>query len=391
MRPGTPRHVAAILASVGLLAPVAAGDTETSWGVGLTAGYDSNPLLVARDGPSGAFSQLRLDGGLTRYLGETSSSALFMDGHAVTRTDESPTSDAGYDSGRARVGAAFSPRWGGRRLMISAGGRAFAYDGTFTDRATGEVYEAGVVPPTDPPTTVAIPDRIDFESVGAFLNLRWKQSRRLKWSVETEWDRVDYVEDYGDTTDLDPLDYRAFTVRPGASFRLGDVATLGLQVALTDLDYDDRPALDKSGAEVPGTTRTYRYTQYRLSLGVVPAERWHLDVFLASGGRDDTFADYYDSVSRSGLVSLARALGRSSNLRLVASVRDVEYDHATVSGDPVDEIRARDERSFAGRFDRGFGPHLRWYVEGGREDSDSRDPVFSYDRDWMLTGIHYGR
>jgi hypothetical protein len=380
-----------VLALVGVLSPAAAGETDASYGVGVVAGFDGNPLLVSDDGPSGAFTQLRLDGALTHYVGAGSAAAFFVDGHAATRTDESRTSDAGRDGGDLRLGMALSPGFAGHRLVASTGGRLAVYRGTFTDRATGQVYEAAVVPPTDPPSTLPIPERLDFDSTGAFLNLRWKQGRRLTWSVETSWDRTDYVADYAENTDLDRLDHRSVTVRPGAAFRFGDLATLAFHLALTDLEYDDRPALDEAGAKVPGTTRTYHYAHYQLLLQVKPTELWSLNVALGAGGRDDDYAGYYDSVSRSGSVALGRYFGRKSRFRLFASLRDVEYDHATVSGDPADEVRGSDEQLYAGRFTRTIGEHLRWYVEGGTQQTDSRDPVFAYDRDWVLTGIRFGR
>jgi hypothetical protein len=391
MTPAAIRNAVAVLALAGALSPAVAGETESTFGVGVVAGFDSNPLLVSDDGPSGAFAQLRLDGGVTRYVGAGSAAAFFLDGHVATRADEGRTSDAGHDGGDLRLGVALSPGFAGHRLVVSTGGRLAAYRGTFTDRATGRVYEAAVAPPTDPPSTMPIPDRLDFDSSGAFLNLRWKQGPRLTWSLETSWDHTDYVEDYEHDTDLDPLDYRSLTVRPGASLRLGDLASLALRVALTDLDYDDRPALDEAGTEVPGTTRTYHYAQYQLLLQVKPAEPWSLHVALGAGGRDDEYAGYYDSVSRSGSIALGRHFGRKSQLRLVASLRDVEYDHATVSGDPADDIRGSDEQRFAGRFTRTIGEHLRWFVEGGTRQTDGRDPVFAYDRDWVITGFRYGR
>jgi hypothetical protein len=391
MTPSASGKALAVLALFALATPSTAGNTEATYGVGVIAGFDSNPLLVADDGPSGAFTQLSLNGGVTRYMGEQSSTAVFGAARLATRTDESPTSRAGYDSGSARAGVAFSPRFTGHRLVVSTGGRLSGYRGTFVDRATGRVYEAAVAPPTDPPATVPIADRLDFDSTGTFLNLRWKQGPKLTWSVETSWDRTDYIEDYAEKTDLDSLDSRAFTVRPGATFRVGGRTAVSFHVALSDLDYDDRPALDRIGNEVPDTRRAYRYTRYQLAVRVEPADAWHLNVGVDAGGREDTYAGYYDSETRSGYFALNRDLGRSSSLRLLAAMRDVQYDHATVTGDPADEIRSSDERRFVGRYVHSLAERLRWFVEGGVERTDSRDPVFAYDRDWVLTGIQFGR
>lgn len=391
MTPAILKNVFTVFAVLSVLTPAVAGKAETTYGVGVAVGFDSNPLLVSDDGPSGAFTRLRLDGGLTRYVGPGSTAAFFLDGHATSRVDESRTSDAGHDGGNLRIGVALSPGFAGHRLVVATGGRLAAHRGTFIDRATGEVYEAAVAPATDPPSTTRIPDRLDFDHAGAFLNLRWNHGRRFTCSVETSWDHTDYVEDYAGSTDLDRLDHRSVTVRPGATLRFDDVATLAFNVALTELDYDDRPALDETGAKVPGTTRTYHYARYQALVLVKPAEPWSLRVALGTGGRDDDYAGYYDNVSRSGSVALGRDFGGKSRLQLIASLRDVEYDHATVSGDPTDAVRGSDERHFAGRFTRTIGEHLRWYVEGGAQQTDNPDPVFAFDRDWVLTGFRFGR
>ncbi len=384
-------RLASMLVALGWLAagPLTAGTTETGYGLGLDSGFDSNPLLVRGDGPSGTFVNLRLDGGVTQYLGSGSTAALFIDGRVALREDESRTADAGHDSGDARAGVVLAPS--GRRLLVSLGGRASMYRGTFTDRETGAVYTTAVVPATDPPSTLPIPERLDFDGAGAFLNLRLKASRRSSVSLEAALDRADYVEDYGALTGLDSLDYRSLTLRPGARLQLGDAATLGLGIALTDLEYDDRLALDRNGAEVQGTRRTYHYSQYELALRVKPSAPWNLDLGLTAGERQDTHAGYYDSASATGYVGVDRSLGASSKIRAVASVRTLEYDHATVTGDPLDDLQASDEQRYLARFSREFGQRWSWHVEGGTVRADSRDPAFAYDRDWMLTGFRFGR
>ena len=128
--------------------PARAGEIETSYNIRLVAGYDTNPLRVASyaDAPGGAFSQLRLHGGVSGHPAPKVS--LFASGQAGTRVDESLTSDAGHDSGAVRAGVTFLPRFAGQRLVFSLGGRYEIYRGTFTDSETGAVYEATVEPPT---------------------------------------------------------------------------------------------------------------------------------------------------------------------------------------------------------------------------------------------------
>jgi hypothetical protein len=368
-----------------------AAETQTSYGIEVLAGYDTNPLLVSDDGPNGANGQLRLEGSVLHLFGGGSTAALFADGRTAGRFEGSRTADAGEQSGDLRAGLAITPSVGGGRLVISVGGRLAAYRGTFTDRSTGEVYLATVSPPTEPPTTIPIPDRLDFDAAGTFLNLRWRKGSR--WSVFTlaSADRTSFVEDYTATTDLDSLDYRALTVRPGASVSLGRGTVLDLHVARTEIEYEDRPALDANGSVVPGTQRKDELTHYGMTLVLAPGPGWKLDVGLAAIGRSDTHAGYYDSSGASGGLGLNRELSPTSALRLFAAVRDVDYDRATVTGDPADsDLLGSIERSYGARFTRGVGDRLSFQVEAGTQATDSQDPVFTYDRDWIYTGIRIG-
>jgi len=124
---------------------------------------------------------------------------------------------------------------------------------------------------------------------------------------------------------------------------------------------------------------------------VQPAPRTRLSLGGRAGGRDDTYAGYYDSNNSEGSLSLEQSFSDRSRLRIFSSLRDVEYDQATVSGDPGDEVRSSDERRYAARYTHRFGDRLEWYVEGGADRTDSPDPIFAYQRDWILTGMHFER
>jgi hypothetical protein len=133
---------------------VAAGQTTTNYGVDVSVGFDSNPLLVMDDGPGGAFTHLRLDGGFTHHVGEGATAAFFANGNVASRVNDSGTADAGFDSGGIRAGMALSPGFAGHRFVMTTGARLGAFRTTFTARATGAVYQANVAPATDPPTTI---------------------------------------------------------------------------------------------------------------------------------------------------------------------------------------------------------------------------------------------
>ena len=369
-----------------------AGETEASYTAALLAGFDTNPLLVTGDGPNGVNGHLRFEGSVLHTLGSGSAAALFADGRAASRFEESRTEPAEQTSGELRGGLALTPALGTGRLAISAGGRVAAYRGTFIDRTTGEAYRASVSPPTDPPSSIPIPDRLNFDATGGFLNLRWRQASRWSVFTFTSFDKTHFIEDYATTTDLDALDYSALTIRPGASVKLARAVALDLHVARTIVEYDHRLALDESGTEVPGATREDELTQYGATLTLVPGPGWKLDLGLTAIGREDTYAGYYDSDGAAGAVALDRELSPRSGLRVYGSMRDLEYDRATVTGDPSDpDLLGTVERRWAARFTHGFGGGLSLQVETGTQTTDSEDPVFAYDRDWVYTGIEFTR
>lgn len=383
---------AVVVLALGTTATIA-GETSVSYGLEFGVGFDRNPLEVSVASPnpeeSGAFTHLRLDGSFVATL--NSSVGFFSSGSVRTRLHDSGTSDADYAGGELRVGFSLSPVALSRRLMISAGAGYTAFRGTFVDHLTGHPYLAFSVPATTPATLVPIPDRLDSNTGTLFLNARWRQNERWSFFCETSGERTNFVEDYDAGTDLDPLDYELVRIRPGVNVRFNSAVAMTVSVSVTDLDYTERPALDDVGAAVAGTLRSYRYTQYQASLSVRPADRWSLGFSLAGGGRDDVYAGYYDSASRGAYVSLGRELGQHGVLRLSASARDLDYDRATISGQPDGEVNENDVQRYLARYEHDINRRTRWFVEGGTQTSDSRDPVFTYDRDWVYTGIQFRR
>jgi hypothetical protein len=383
------RRILAVAAVAVLsIAGAMGGETRTGYGVTLVSGYDSNPLRVSKEasGPDGTFGQVRLEGQVTHTA--ASSLTLFADGQAHGRFHGSGTSDADFSSGTVRMGLALSPA-SLRRLVIGAGGRYTAYRTTYVDRADGEVYEVSSI--LDPSVTTPIGDRLDHDAAEYFFNLRWKQNEKLKLFLDTRLEETNYVEDYTATTYLEPLDSRATTVEPGASLQLHRAARLIFSVAFTDLDYTEQSALDADGFRVQDETRSYEYTQYRLTLRVTPSDRWNVWAGARSSDRNDRYAGYYDYGSVSSYVSVDRMIGEKAKIRLYTSLSDLNYDNATVSGDLDGQTLDNEVRTVLTRYERDLRERSRWFVEGGLRRADSRDPDFAYDSDWVLGGIRFWR
>jgi hypothetical protein len=386
MRPGLPTAcLAAVLAVLVGTGEAAAAKVDTGAGLDLAAGYDSNPLMIAGEGPGGAFGQASFSAGLRVGTGRRGS--FFFDAAGLDRRYDSTTRDGDFSNADLRTGVLFPRIRAGRtRISLTAGVLYEIRRSTYTDRLTGGVYEV-ITDPTPPATTALIPHRFDTDTAGAFLDLSWRLNRRLRLFLDTGVEQTDYVEDYDVITTVDPLDFRTLHLEPGLQVRVNDVLVIVASVGWTDLEFDRQPALDSGGDEVPGTTREYEYTRYRLRFLMTPGRRWHVNVGLLGADRRDTWAGYYDFGALTGFVSALRTFGDRNRLQLVASGRRLDYEHATVLGDPDAVIRGSDVRRFAARFDRVLNRHLGLFAEGVVLRTDSEDPIFTYDRDTALVGV----
>ena len=155
--------------------------------------------------------------------------------------------------------------------------------------------------------------------------------------------------------------------------------------------YRELPALDASGADVPGTVRRDRYAGGRFSVHVAPGPRWDLDVGLDGGARDDPYAGYYDSTARGAFALLGLKAGTRNRFQLYASRSKLDYLHAKVTDDPLSANRASDTSRWLGRFDRKLSRHFSLLAELGMQQNDNRDPQFSYERQWAMTGFKFRR
>jgi len=388
------RRAVVVFALLGLAIPaaVAGARTRASLAASLAYGFDDNPLLLADSAAAGSFAELTLGGSVDLAL--TPHVHGFLSGSGRVRNHESSLADADVASGDLRLGFRLTPNpWAFRGVVVSVGGLYGVRRATFIDRATGDVYEIERDPSTSPATTVDIPDRFDVNTLGAFLDVGFKLSERVRLRVNALLERAEYVENYAADTALQALDYRALTVEPGLFVKLHPRVAAGLSLVLTELGYDDQPALDGSGQAVADTTRQYDYRDLRLTLRVAPAARWSLEAGFRGGRRQDAFAGFYDFDSRVGYLTVSHQLLPRTRLQLHASSRELDYDHAEVAGSVEGELRASEVRRIVGRVDWRFRgrPELGWFGEGGSQRTNNTDSIYAYERAWVQTGMTYRR
>ena len=368
----------------------ATAEVQTDLDVTLALGYDSNPLRISGDGSNAAFADARVDGGLT--VGSSRATQFFARGGLARRAHGGASNADTWGFGvRAGVSTRPPALQGRGPLSLSAGGAYGESRSTFTDRRTGGAYEVEVEGPGGAPSTVAVPDRFDSRTIGAFFNLRWRPAARTRVSLDLQLDRADFLKDYSDAG-LAPLDYRTLSVEPGVQYRVNDLVVLGAYVVLTHLDYDEQPAVGSDGMEVAGTRRRYRYAEHRLAVRVTPRRDLRIDFGARGGNRSDRYAGYYDYGSRVTYMAFDQKVSAADRLQVFASLTRLDYDRATLqTADDEQVLLGSRVRRLIGRYDRALRADLGVFVEVGSQHTGSPDPVFTHDREWMLTGIRFRR
>lgn len=383
------RRLVAPLAVLAFVAPGAAAEVTGGAGIRLAAGLDSNPLLVTDDGPSGAFALMEFDARLDAK--PSPACALFVRSEGWSRTHSGGVSNADAWGGELRAGVML-PRLGtsAQRVSLALGARAATRHDTFVDRATGRIY--ALVLPTAPASSAPIPDRFDSESTGAFLNARYRTSPRVLLAFDGRVDAVDYTQDYGSIPSLGSLDFRSTVLEPGIYLKVAEPLSVGLSVAFTSIDYAQQPALDASGAPAAGTTRRYGSREVRLVVAYAPDGAWGARFGHRVMDREDAHAGYYSYSASTSYLTLTRRLAATGRIEVQAIHSTLDYDHAIVPGSPDGALQGSGFSGLTARYDRAVGrASVRWFSEAGLQHAASHDPVYAYDRQWVMTGMEFRR
>ena len=362
--------------------PAEAAESDVDFNIGLNLGYDSNPHQLATNEPGGAFAELDLGFDVDVELGRSFDYFFEIDGTAY----QSDVDNANTLGSGLATGFAFTPyRQDGRRFTIAVGGILGMRRSTFVSHTTGEILEVMV----DPLTSVPIPDRFDSDTVGGFLDLELRLNRKVMLTLDTLVENRNYVEDYETLPGVDTLDYQRVTIEPGVRFNINGAMEIRVSLPITDREYDERPARDIDGIEVPGTIREYQYQALSVWFDIDAGGKWDFSIGLRGTDREDTFENYYDSMRLNASVRARREIGDNARLSLYGSLQDIDYDNATVLNEVAGEIRSSDRTRFRGRYERVLSSRIDLYVEAGTESEGNEDPVFAYDRTWTAVGLKF--
>lgn len=369
-----------VLLAGGLAPPT--GAAELSAGGELSYGSDSNPLELPGGEISGAFTEAAF-----RLSGRAESGravGLMARAAGVRRWYASRVGDAGYGWADARAGMTAAPyRNGSRRFELAFGASLGAYRTTLIDPDTGEAYGRVAGSSASGP----IPDRLDFNSSGAFLELRWSLGRDLLLYAEGEWSRRNFVQDYRGEPGLESLDDRGISVEPGLRYRPVRGLILDLSHTWNRRSYEELPALDGDAVPVAGEQRELAASRTRLTVSCRPEGPWEVLAGIRQTGREDLHAGYYDSTGREEVLAVGYMAGASTRLGLVATRRSLNYRRALVDNDPSGEIRSGRVHRYAGEVSHRLTAQMELFVTAGTERSENRDPAYVYSRSWAQTGL----
>ncbi len=390
-----PRRALILLAVPALLGAASPSEsprsTDSSIHVEVSAGHDSNPLLVSEDAPllpgspsSAPFTQVGVGARLTHQWNPRAGFFLAADGSS--RFHASSLDEADVSRGRVEAGLAtvlFSR--GGARLSAALRGSVGAERGTFVDPGTGSVYQVE----GDPNVLVGIPDRFDVNVSALNVDLRLRTSPRILLQLDASLRREDYVEDYEEIAGLEPLDARALTLRPGVRWNITETVRLDVTGEWGRVRYEELSAIEEDGTLAPGTRRRYDSGGVNAVLRVTPAERWSFSLGAGASDRQDVHAGYYDTAADAafGMVSWTPVTGTRLGLRAAQSRFD--YERATVDGTANGEKRGGDTLRVTASAERDLNERLILFGEAGTSRADNPDPLYVYDRRWALAGLRF--
>jgi hypothetical protein len=390
-----PRRALILLAVPALLGAASPSDsprsTDSSIQVEVSAGHDSNPLLLSEEAPvlpgnppSAPFTQVGLGARLSHQWNPRA--GFFMAADGSGRFHASSLDEADVSRGRVEAGlATVLLSRGAVRLSAALRGSVGAERGTFVDPETGSIYQVE----GDPNVLMGIPDRFDVNVSALNVDLRLRTSPRILLQLDASWRREDYVEDYQEIPGLEPLDARGLTLRPGFRWNISDVVRLDVTGEWGRLRYDDLSALEEDGSLAPGTRRRYDSGGVNATLRVTPNERWGFSVGAGASDRQDVHAGYYDTAADAAFGSVSWLPVTGTRLGLRAAQSRYDYERATVDGTANGEKRGGDTLRVTATAERDLNERLVLFGEGGTSRADNPDPLYVYDRRWALAGLRF--
>lgn len=320
------RHMPLVMLAVStLFAPAAtAGDTKVE--LEAATGYDSNPYRVSANEQGGSY--VDLDAGVDYENPLSDATLFFLSLDADSTVFFGDADDASHHSAGMEAGMEFE--WGRRgndRFKLKLGAESDMRRGTYVSRFTGQIGEIGGTP---------IPDRFDYNRVGAFVESDYYLGRDAQFALDVKFYDKNYVEDYS-ALGADRLDATQWAVAPKFEYEITDKWQTSLFVEFAKRTYDDRPVDDASGTPIPGRNREYDYQDYGFDVEYAPTETLEWSFGYSAGNRRDNGGGYWDYDSADYFVQLESKFASDAELSIKLYRTEKEYDNVVVVANPEEQ------------------------------------------------------
>ncbi len=360
-----------VLALVVATSTTTANELEVEVGIG----YDSNPFRL-NDALFSTSSDTFLS---TELEGELELGNLSLEADVEQRTY---SDDDRADTTRFEAEVEYEQQLS-KVVELEAGIEFVSSDRSYVSRFSGDTFRFG---------GVNAEDRYDFT--------RWEPSARVTAKLSDQH-RLRLTlshrqQDYDDFTaiGLSNLDYDQTNIEAQWRYRPIDAFTITPELELSQRDYDDRPAADSAGADIPGSTLSYDYVGVGLRLRYELSDKTTISPRINFVQREDNGGGFYDTDDLRVAVSLNHKPAKNQRLYMVLSYSDLEYSRANTTNIEEDSeapsrsgwrIRVSYEQPVLQLADE----HLIGFVNLQAEDFDADLREYQYDRYQATVGVKY--
>lgn len=316
-------RLAALVASALFSSTLFAG-TEVE--VEVATGYDSNPFRASVNEQGGMYFDLDADVDFENVLSRTSLFFLSLD--AGGKRFLGDVDDASNHSAGIETGMEFDlDMRGNDRFKLQLGASSDMRRGTYVSRFSGAVGEIGGTP---------IPDRFDYNRMGAFAESDYYLGRDIRFSLDVEMLDKNYVEDYT-ALGADRLDNTEWDIKPEFEYEFTDSWQVGVFAEFAKREYDDRPVDDANGTEIPGRNREYDYQEYGFEFQYKSGDSREWSFGYSTGGRQDNGGGYWDYDMSDYFVRLEQELASDAEFSVELYRTEKEYANVVIVTNPEEQ------------------------------------------------------
>ena len=356
--------------------------------IAVDTGFDSNPYRISDDigSESGLFVSTDLELGHIAEVATRGELFIETSGRFIKYDEDAEEGDRfdgklafGYVDGTRSSGALGLKR----KLELEFG----LTDRTYVDRATGLPAVSGTesIDNRYSHRDYAVKGRLDFKPENMETHGSTRFLIRGKFAIK------EYVDDYSNLG-LTRLDYQAYTIEPGLRHKLSNWANLKVDFPITLRVYEDRRALDLTGAEIVDSDLEYTYFRWDVGVGFKIGESFEIEPSFTGYLRRDNEDGYHDATKYGVKLATEYFPNRDSAFSFSVGYGDRSFDETVPRSNPADEAdRARSTIKFNLRYERSFAKKgllpITLFADASYQDIDNENLLYSYDRSIFRIGF----